>query len=99
MMPHLKVVDRWEEGTPTTIPSGANVRAHSGGEISDPFFTTVYVRRRLSLSQGTTFGRRQDGLNCTGLPPFGSRALIRAGGGRGVAQFSSDEEYELGLHD
>jgi len=43
MMAHVKVVDRWEEGTPTPIPPDAKIRAHSGGEISDPFFTTVYV--------------------------------------------------------
>ena len=43
MMAHLKVVDLWEEGTPTPIPSEAKVKAHSGGEISDPFFAIVYV--------------------------------------------------------
>ena len=35
MMDHVKVVDRWEKGTPTPIPSDAKVRAHCGGEISD----------------------------------------------------------------
>ena len=43
MMAHLKVIDRWEEGTPTPIPSDAKVRAHSGGDISDPVFAIVYV--------------------------------------------------------
>ena len=43
MMARVKVVDRREEGTPTPIPSDANVRAHSGDEISDPLFATVYV--------------------------------------------------------
>ena len=43
MIAHVKVADRWEKGTPTPIPSDAKVRAHSGGEISDPFFKTVYV--------------------------------------------------------
>ena len=41
-MAHVKVVDRWE-GEPTPIPPEAKIRAHSGGEISDPFFATVYV--------------------------------------------------------
>ena len=43
MMAHDKVVDRWEEGTLTPIPSDAKAREHSGGEISDPFFATVCV--------------------------------------------------------
>ena len=38
------MVDRCQEGTPTLIPPDAEIRAHSGGDISDPFFfTTVYV--------------------------------------------------------
>ena len=43
MRAHAKVVDRWEEGTPTPILSDAKVSAHSGREISDPIFATVYV--------------------------------------------------------
>ena len=39
----VKVVDRWEEGTPSPIPPDTRIRAHSGGEISDQFFATVYV--------------------------------------------------------
>ena len=42
MMAHVKVVDRWE-GEPTPIPPDAKIRAHSGEEISEPFFATVYV--------------------------------------------------------
>ena len=43
MMAHIKEVDRWEEGETTSIPPDAKLRAFSGGEISDPFFATVYV--------------------------------------------------------
>ena len=42
-MAHIKVVDRWEEGETTPIPPDAKLRAFSGGEMSDPFFATVYV--------------------------------------------------------
>lgn len=31
MMAHVKIVDRWEDGTPTPIPADAKIRAHSGG--------------------------------------------------------------------
>ena len=37
------MVVRREECTLTQIPPDAKIRAHSGGEISYPFFTTVYV--------------------------------------------------------
>ena len=30
-------------GTPTPLPMHAKIRAHSGGEISDSLFATVYV--------------------------------------------------------
>lgn len=44
MTAHVNKVDRWEEGQPTTVPSNAKVRAHTGEEIANPvFFTTVYV--------------------------------------------------------
>ena len=68
------------------------------GEISYPFFSTVVVRRRVSLNQGVTFRRRQDGLICIGPPRYGSRTLIRTGG-MGIAHLSPKEEYELGLYD
>ena len=42
-MAHVKVVDRWEEGKLAPTLPGAKIRAHSGGEIFDPFFATVYV--------------------------------------------------------
>ena len=42
-MAHVKVVHRWEEGKPAPIPPDAKLTAHSGGEMLDPFFTTVYV--------------------------------------------------------
>ena len=96
-MYHVKVVDQWEEGTPTPIPSDASVRAHSGGEISDLFFATVYVDDYL-LIRVQHSGDDKTALNCIGLSRFGSRALIRIGGARGVTHFSSKEEYELGLH-
>ena len=49
MMAHVKVVDRRKAGTPAPIPSDAKVRAHGGGEISDPFFATVYVDEYLLI--------------------------------------------------
>ena len=39
---HVKVVDRWEEVKPTPTPPDAKIRVHTGGEIVDPYFTTVY---------------------------------------------------------
>ena len=43
MRARVKAVNRWEEGKPTAIPPDAKIRAHSGGERPDSFFTTVYV--------------------------------------------------------
>ena len=43
MMANVKVVDRWEEGTPTSIPSDAKVGGHSG------------VRFRIHVSQPCTY--------------------------------------------
>ena len=43
MMAHAKVVDRWEEGTPTPVPADATVRAHQGEGELDAFFTAVYM--------------------------------------------------------
>ena len=51
----VKGVDRWEEGTPTPIPSGAKVRAHSGGESPDPLFTTVLGNVRVDPDQAHNF--------------------------------------------
>ena len=78
---------------------GRKSQSAQRGEISDPCFAAVYLRRRLSLNRGVTFRRRQGGLIYIGLPRYGSRALIRTGGRMGVAQLSPEEEYELGLHD
>ena len=49
MMAHVKVVERWEDGKPTPIPPDAKIRAHSGGEKWDPFFTAVYVDDYLQI--------------------------------------------------
>ena len=43
MMAHAKVVDRWEEGNPTTVPADAKFERIVGGGQSDPFLFTVYV--------------------------------------------------------
>ena len=43
MMAHVKIVDRWEEGKPTTVSDDAKIRAHRGGGMFEPFFATVYV--------------------------------------------------------
>ena len=53
-MPHLKVVERWEDGKPTPIPLHAKVRTHSGGRKFDPFFTAVYVDDYLQVRVQTT---------------------------------------------
>ena len=49
MMAHVKVVGRWEDGTPTPIPPEAIVRTHSGGGKCSPFFTAVYVDGKLQI--------------------------------------------------
>ena len=43
MRAHVKVVDRWEEGLPTPVPTNAKIQAHNWGGKVDPFFTAVYV--------------------------------------------------------
>ena len=43
MMARVVVVDGWEEGKTAPIPPDAKLRAHSGGEMFGPFFTTVSV--------------------------------------------------------
>ena len=30
MMAHVKIVARWDEGKPTSVPDDANIRAHCG---------------------------------------------------------------------
>ena len=54
MMAHVKVVDRWEEGLPTPVPTDANIQAHNGGGKLDPFFTAVYVDDYLLVRVWTT---------------------------------------------
>ena len=49
-MAHVKVVDRWEEGTPTPVPADPKVRAHPGGGELDPLFTAVGVDGYLSVT-------------------------------------------------
>ena len=49
MMAHEKVVDRCEEAKPTPIPPDPKIRVHTGGEIGDPFFTTVYAEDYLLI--------------------------------------------------
>ena len=83
MMAHVKVADRWEERTPTPIPSDAKARAHSGVKFPTQFSQpcTYVDDYQVPLNQGTTFRRRQNGLECIGLPRLGSRAFIWTGGG------------------
>ena len=55
MTAHVKVVDRWEEGTPTPIPSDAKVRAHSGVRFPTQFpQPCTCVRVRISSDNGKT---------------------------------------------
>ena len=42
-MAHVKVVDRWEEGLPTSVPADANIRSHEGGRKLGAFFAAVVV--------------------------------------------------------
>ena len=42
-MAHVKMVDRWQAGNPTTVPADAEIKAHPGGGVADPFFATVYA--------------------------------------------------------
>ena len=39
MMAHVKVADRWEEGTPTPIPPDAKIRARTAGERLSTHFS------------------------------------------------------------
>ena len=42
MMAHVKVVDLWEDGNPTTVPADAKIRAYPGGgsrALSSPPYT------------------------------------------------------------
>ena len=43
MMANVKVVERWENRTPTPIPLDAKGIIHWEGDEFDPFFTAVYV--------------------------------------------------------
>lgn len=44
MMEHVKIVDRWEDGDPTPVPSDTKVKKSKGGKLSSPFMmTSVYV--------------------------------------------------------
>ena len=60
-MAHVKVADRWEEGTPIPVTTDANIRAHPGGGKFNAFFTTVYVDDYLSI-------RVRNTLTITGPP-------------------------------
>ena len=43
MMSHVKIVEPWEAGKPTRIPSGVRVKAPRRGGPNEPFLTSVYV--------------------------------------------------------
>ena len=43
MMPHVTIVEPWEEGDPVSVPHDIEARASAGGGLLDPFFATVYV--------------------------------------------------------
>ena len=44
MTKHVKVVERWEEGEPTPVPSDVVIWPSTGGELNSPFETwVVYV--------------------------------------------------------
>ena len=43
MMSHVKIVDPWESGKPTRIPTGVRVKAPQRGAPNKPFRTAVYV--------------------------------------------------------
>ena len=101
MMAHVKVVEgrSMEIGYTHADSAGRTNQNVQRGRDFPTHVSQPCTRRRLSPNPGTAFRRRQDCLNCIGLPRLGSRALIGTGGGRGVAHFSPEEEYELGLHD
>ena len=79
MMAHVKKVDRWEEGTPTSIPADANIRAHGGGGKLD-LSSHNSVRGRLPINKDTTLRRRHVSPNCLGLDRF--RSYVCSGRGR-----------------
>lgn len=43
MTSHKKIVEPWEEGPPSTVHEGTNVRSNGGGGAQDNFFCGVYV--------------------------------------------------------
>ena len=43
MTKHIKIVERWEAGDPTPVPSDVSVPPTIGGEWDSPFHTVVYV--------------------------------------------------------
>ena len=91
------VVDRWGKGKTTPIPPDTKIRAHTRGDIGDPFFTTVYVDNYLLIN--ATLRRRHDRPNRVGLAGLGSRAAVRTGGGGRNVYLIPQEEYGLGHHD
>ena len=48
MMSHVKIVERWEEGEPTRVPTDAKSERTRGGEVRPVF--RHGVRRRLPLT-------------------------------------------------
>ena len=81
MMAHVKIVDRWEEGKPTTVPDDAKIRADRGGGMFDPFFATVYVSdyvlMRVQHSDHDTTA-----LTASSLASLRSNSLVPDGGDR-----------------
>ena len=43
MMSHAKIVNPWESGRPTRIPSGVRVKEPRRGGPNEPFLTAIYV--------------------------------------------------------
>ena len=43
LMAHMEVVDRWEDGNPTTVPADAKIRGHPRGGEAEPFFAIAHV--------------------------------------------------------
>ena len=82
MTSHVKIVDPWETGKPTQIPSRVKVTALQKEGPNEPFFTSVYVGEFIMASV------QVDSFDQTALVVSASHAPYH------VRLFGSGEKYE-----
>ena len=76
-MAHVKAVDRWDKGEATSITPNAKIRAHRGGEISDPFIATVCVDDDLLISVQRSDDDKKPLIASASLAPDHARLSVR----------------------